>query len=95
MPFVHIHWFEGRTDEQKAEIARRVEEALVPTKVAIRPGEALLGEFSDSANDFIIRRAGREPITGRVSLNFFVDRHRLSPTSPAQKVRHLPYRDRL
>ena len=29
MPFVHIHWYEGRSDEQKAEIAKRVEEALI------------------------------------------------------------------
>jgi 4-oxalocrotonate tautomerase family enzyme len=29
VPFVHIHWFEGRDDEQKAEVARRVTEALV------------------------------------------------------------------
>ena len=31
MPFVHVHWFEGRTDEQKAEIARRIEAALIGT----------------------------------------------------------------
>ncbi|HEY8778893.1 MAG TPA: 4-oxalocrotonate tautomerase family protein [Solirubrobacterales bacterium] len=31
MPFVQIHWFEGRDDEQKAEIARRVTEAMVET----------------------------------------------------------------
>ena len=24
MPFVHIDWFEGRSDEQKAEIAKRI-----------------------------------------------------------------------
>ncbi len=29
MPYVHIHWFEGRDAEQKAEIARRITEALV------------------------------------------------------------------
>ncbi len=29
MPFVHIHWFEGRSDEQKAELARRITEAMV------------------------------------------------------------------
>jgi 4-oxalocrotonate tautomerase len=29
MPFVHIHWYEGRSDEQKAEIAKRITEALV------------------------------------------------------------------
>lgn len=29
MPFIHIHWYEGRSDEQKAEIARRITEAMV------------------------------------------------------------------
>ena len=29
MPFVHVHWFEGRSAEQKAEIAKRIEAALV------------------------------------------------------------------
>ncbi len=29
MPFVHIQWFEGRSDEQKAELARRITEAMV------------------------------------------------------------------
>lgn len=29
MPFVHIHWYEGRSDEQKAELARRITEAMV------------------------------------------------------------------
>ena len=29
MPFIHIHWFEGRSDEQKAELARRITEAMV------------------------------------------------------------------
>jgi 4-oxalocrotonate tautomerase family enzyme len=29
MPFVHIHWYEGRSEEQKAEIGRRITEALV------------------------------------------------------------------
>jgi 4-oxalocrotonate tautomerase len=29
VPFVHVHWYEGRTPEQKAEIARRITEALV------------------------------------------------------------------
>ena len=29
MPFVHIHWFEGRSDEQKAELAKRITEAMV------------------------------------------------------------------
>ncbi|MDQ3571680.1 MAG: tautomerase family protein [Actinomycetota bacterium] len=29
MPFIHIHWYEGRSDEQKAEIARLITEAMV------------------------------------------------------------------
>ena len=29
MPYVHVHWFEGRSDEQKAEVAKRITDALV------------------------------------------------------------------
>jgi len=29
MPFVRVDWWEGRSDEQKAEIARRITETLV------------------------------------------------------------------
>lgn len=29
MPFVHIEWMEGRTIEQKRELARRVTDAVV------------------------------------------------------------------
>ena len=28
MPFVEVHWFEGRSDEQKAEIAKQIQKAL-------------------------------------------------------------------
>ena len=53
MPFVQIHWYEGRTDEQKAEIAKRVEAALI--EVAGVPPEHCWVKFSDSAkSDFII-----------------------------------------
>ena len=53
MPFVHVHWFEGRTDEQKAEIAKRIEEALV--EVAGAAPEHCWVKFSDSSkSDFII-----------------------------------------
>jgi 4-oxalocrotonate tautomerase family enzyme len=53
MPFVHIHWFEGRTDEQKAEIAKRIETALV--EVADAAPEHCWVKFSDSSkSDFII-----------------------------------------
>ena len=57
MPFVHIHWFEGRTDEQKAEIAKRIEAALI--EVAGAAPEHCWVKFSDSAkSDFIIGERG-------------------------------------
>ncbi|HWO15362.1 MAG TPA: tautomerase family protein [Solirubrobacterales bacterium] len=53
MPFVHVHWYEGRTDEQKTEIAKRIEEALV--EVAGASPEHCWVKFSDSSrSDFII-----------------------------------------
>jgi 4-oxalocrotonate tautomerase len=53
MPFVHIDWFEGRTAEQKAEIAKRIEEAL--GEIAGVPPEHCWVKFSDSRKtDFII-----------------------------------------
>jgi 4-oxalocrotonate tautomerase len=53
MPFVHIDWFEGRSDEQKAEIAKRIEAAL--GEVAGVPPEHCWVKFSDSKKtDFII-----------------------------------------
>ena len=56
MPFVHIHWYEGRSDEQKAEIAKRIEEALVD--VAGASPEHCWVKFSDSARpDLIIPEA--------------------------------------
>lgn len=56
MPFVQVHWFEGRTHEQKAEIAKRIEEALV--EVAGASPEHCWVKFSDSAkSDFIIGEA--------------------------------------
>jgi len=56
MPFVEIHWFEGRSDEQKAEIARRIEEALVD--VAGAAPEHCWVKFSDTKkSDFIIPEA--------------------------------------
>ena len=36
MPFVHIHWFEGRDEEQKAAVAERVTEAIVEAGKAKR-----------------------------------------------------------
>jgi 4-oxalocrotonate tautomerase family enzyme len=56
MPFVHVHWFEGRSDEQKAEIAKRIEAALV--EVAGAAPEHCWVKFSDSPKtDFIIGEA--------------------------------------
>lgn len=53
MPFVEIHLLEGRSDEQKAEIAKRIEDALV--EVAGAPRDHCWVKFSDSAKtDFII-----------------------------------------
>ncbi len=48
-----VHWFEGRSDEQKAKIAKRIEEALIE-EVGIVPEHCWV-KFSDSAkSDFII-----------------------------------------
>jgi 4-oxalocrotonate tautomerase len=47
MPFVQIHWFEGRDDEQKAEVARRVTEAMVEAGKAKR--EDVWVKFEDCA----------------------------------------------
>lgn len=56
MPFVQIDWFEGRSDDQKAEIAKRIEEALV--EVAGAAPEHCWVKFSDSKkSDFIIPEA--------------------------------------
>jgi 4-oxalocrotonate tautomerase family enzyme len=47
MPFVQIHWFEGRDDEQKAEVARRVTEAMV--EVGKAKSEDVWVKFEDGA----------------------------------------------
>lgn len=53
MPFVHVHWYEGRDEEQKREIAKRIEAAL--TEVAGIPPEQCWVKFSDTArSDFIV-----------------------------------------
>ena len=53
MPFVEVHWFEGRSDEQKAEIATRIEQALVEV-AGVTPEHCSIS-FSDSAKtDFLI-----------------------------------------
>jgi 4-oxalocrotonate tautomerase len=46
MPFVHVHWFEGRSDEQKAEIAKRITDAL--SEVGGSPPEEVWIRFDDS-----------------------------------------------
>lgn len=56
MPFVEVNWFEGRTDEQKAEIARRFTEALI--EVSGAAPEHCWVKFNDSSKtDFIIAEA--------------------------------------
>jgi 4-oxalocrotonate tautomerase family enzyme len=47
MPFVQINWFEGREEEQKAELARRVTEARVEVGKAKR--EDVWVKFEDGA----------------------------------------------
>jgi 4-oxalocrotonate tautomerase len=47
MPFVQIHGFEGRDDEQKTEVARRVTEAMVEAGKAKR--EDVWVKFNDVA----------------------------------------------
>jgi len=56
MPFVEVNWFEGRSDEQKAEIAKRIEAALVEV-AGVAPDHCWV-KFSDSKKtDFIIGEA--------------------------------------
>jgi 4-oxalocrotonate tautomerase len=47
MPFVEVKLWEGRTREQKAEVARRITETLV--EVAGCPREAVFIAFDDYA----------------------------------------------
>ena len=57
MPFVEVHWYEGRSDEQKAEIARRIEQTLVEV-AGVAPEQCWI-KFSDSAKtDFLINPTG-------------------------------------
>lgn len=46
MPFVHIQWFEGRTPEQKEEIAKRITAALV--EVGKTSEDHVMIRFDDS-----------------------------------------------
>lgn len=52
MPFIEIHWYEGRSDEQKAEIAKRIESAL--GDVAEIPPEHCWVKFSDTKKSDLI-----------------------------------------
>ncbi len=53
MPFGEVNWFEGHSDEQKAEIARRIEAALIDV-AGVAPDHCWI-KFSDSKKtDFII-----------------------------------------
>ena len=52
MPFVQVHWYEGRSDEQKAEIAKRIEDALVDV-AGVQPEHCWV-KFSDSAGSDLI-----------------------------------------
>ncbi|MBS1861077.1 MAG: tautomerase family protein [Actinobacteria bacterium] len=57
MPFVEVHWFEGRSDEQKAEIAKRIQGALEDV-AGVQPDHCWI-KFSDSAKtDFLINPGG-------------------------------------
>ncbi|MCB0870755.1 MAG: tautomerase family protein [Solirubrobacterales bacterium] len=59
MPFVNVHWYEGRSDEQKAEIAKRIEDALV--EVAGVAPEHCWVKFEDTKKtDLIIPEARPE-----------------------------------
>lgn len=58
MPFVHVHWYEGRSDAEKAEIAKRIQDALV--EVAGATPEHCWVKFVDSRKaDLIIGEADR------------------------------------
>lgn len=56
MPFVQIHWYEGRTPEQKAEISKRITEVLVevgktePEHVWIRFEDSKQSDWSMGGN---------------------------------------------
>jgi len=52
MPFIEIHWYEGRSDEQKAEIAKRIETAL--GEIADIPPEHCWVKFSDTKKSDLI-----------------------------------------
>lgn len=47
MPYVTVEWFEGRSAEQKAELARRITEAM--TEVAGTPSEEVWIRFEDAS----------------------------------------------
>ncbi len=53
MPFVHVHWLEGRDDQQKAELARRITEAV--SEVGGAPPESVWVRIEDmKKTDFAV-----------------------------------------
>jgi 4-oxalocrotonate tautomerase len=53
MPYVHIHWFEGRSDEQKREIAEKITEAI--SEIGKTPRDHVWIRFDDmKRSDFTI-----------------------------------------
>ena len=52
MPFVEVHWYEGRSAEQKAEIAKRIEQALVDV-AGVAPEHCWV-RFSDAKRSDLI-----------------------------------------
>ncbi len=57
MPFVEVNWFEGRSDEQKAEIAKRIEQALVEV-AGVSPEHCWIKFADSSRTDFLINPTG-------------------------------------
>ncbi len=61
MPFVTVEWFEGRSAEQKAELARRITEAM--TEVAGTPAEEVWIRFVDSPEGRLGDERGAEGLS--------------------------------
>jgi phenylpyruvate tautomerase PptA (4-oxalocrotonate tautomerase family) len=57
MPFVEVHWFEGRSDEQKAEIAKRFEQALIEV-AGVSPDHCWIKFYDSAKTDFLINPTG-------------------------------------
>jgi phenylpyruvate tautomerase PptA (4-oxalocrotonate tautomerase family) len=59
MPFVEVHWFEGRSDEQKLAIAKRIEAALVE-EAGVTPDHCWIKFVDSSKTDFLIAPGERD-----------------------------------